>query len=94
MKRYLYTEHDNGTVNKIPLSESEYQSIKWDWQIKLDELWEHLWTVTSIKNSMDTLNELSMTGPYLENWWDKEVEIAKKAYEDYDASINKDLYFP
>ena len=89
MKRYLYTEHEDGSVNKVPLSETEYASITWDWQIELNRLQDNLFNMIAIKNSMDTLNDLSLAGKHVTNWWDREVKIAEKAYEDYMAMIVK-----
>lgn len=89
MKRYLYIEHDNGTVNKIPISDTEYRSIRWDWQVKEEELLENYISASTLASSMKWMNDWKEDVCI---FWDEQVRIAKQAYDDYSASINKEVY--
>jgi ribonuclease HI len=60
----------------IPLSESEYQSIKWDWQIAVDEIEAEADSISRFADSKYMLETMSLMAT------DEDLDRAEAAYND------------
>lgn len=66
-----------------PLSESEYQSIKWDWQIMVEEIEAEASSISQFAESIYMMQSMSLTST------DEDFDVAKKKYDERIAQANK-----
>lgn len=63
-----------------PLSEREYQSIKWDWQIMVEEIEAEADSISSLASSVHMMETMSMLAT---------PEQLAQATRDYDKTMEK-----
>lgn len=88
MKRYLVTDLENGTETKIPLSDNEYNSIKWDWMKHREELVENYLSIVNTRHWVREIHDMSYGNKEFDSSkWDEQVATAKKALDDFNEKM-------